>query len=124
MQVLPFGKDLGWASCSAQNVGINATGTTPSSSAMLDIDVSAFASNNKKGLLIPRMSTFARDAIPTPAAGLLIYNTTTNHINFYNGTFWRTLNDALSSATVAGGIGTGANMAINITGATPDPSAN
>ena len=30
---LPFGKDLGWASCSAQNVGINTTGTLPNASA-------------------------------------------------------------------------------------------
>ena len=30
---LPFGKDLGWASCSAQNVGINATGALPNASA-------------------------------------------------------------------------------------------
>ena len=33
LQVLPFGKDLGWASCSAQNVGINTTGTLPNASA-------------------------------------------------------------------------------------------
>ena len=33
LQVLPFGKDLGWASCSAQNVGINTTGALPNASA-------------------------------------------------------------------------------------------
>ena len=33
LQVLPFGKDLGWASCSAQNVGINTTGVLPNASA-------------------------------------------------------------------------------------------
>ena len=33
LQVLPFGKDLGWASCSAQNVGINPTGALPNASA-------------------------------------------------------------------------------------------
>jgi len=36
---LPFGKDLGWASCSAQNVGINATGALPNASATYSREV-------------------------------------------------------------------------------------
>lgn len=41
-----------------------------------------------KGLLPPRMTTAQRDAIATPASGLLVYNTTTNLLEVYNGTIW------------------------------------
>jgi len=41
-----------------------------------------------QGFLPPRMTTAQRDAIVTPAAGLMIYNTTTNLVDFYNGTIW------------------------------------
>lgn len=41
--------------------------TTPNSSAILDIDTVG------KGVLIPRMSQAQRNAIATPATGLLIY---------------------------------------------------
>lgn len=41
-----------------------------------------------KGFLPPRMTTTERDLIATPAAGLVIYNTTTNVLNFYNGSAW------------------------------------
>lgn len=41
-----------------------------------------------KGLLFPRMTTTQRDAIVNPIAGLVIYNTTTNVLNFHNGTVW------------------------------------
>jgi hypothetical protein len=34
------------------------------------------------------MTTAQRNAIASPAAGLLIYNTNTNSVNFYNGSFW------------------------------------
>lgn len=41
-----------------------------------------------KGFLPPRMTTAQRDSIVTPATGLVIYNTTTNVLNFYNGAAW------------------------------------
>lgn len=41
-----------------------------------------------KGLLAPRMTTTERDAISSPASGLLIYNTTTTAFNYYNGATW------------------------------------
>jgi hypothetical protein len=40
------------------------------------------------GFLPPRMTTTQRDLIATPAAGLMIYNTTTNRPNFYDGSAW------------------------------------
>jgi len=55
----------------AQNVGINATGAAPNSSAILDV------SATNKGLLLPRVSlTNATDAttIASPATALIVYN--------------------------------------------------
>jgi hypothetical protein len=36
----------------------------------------------------PKMTTTQRDAIGTPAKGMMIYNTTTNALNHYNGSAW------------------------------------
>lgn len=69
----------------AQNIGINSTGATPNSAAMLDIDVSALAA--KKGLLIPRMTAAQKTAMsPLPAAaqGLIIYQTDGVQGFYYN----------------------------------------
>ncbi|MFT3679422.1 MAG: hypothetical protein QM791_04065 [Ferruginibacter sp.] len=41
-----------------------------------------------KGLLTPRMTETQRDAISSPAAGLIVYNTTNNQENQHNGTNW------------------------------------
>jgi uncharacterized protein (TIGR02145 family) len=46
-------------------------GTIPDSSAALEIQ------SSNMGFLLPRMSTFNRDAIRNPATGLMIFNTTT-----------------------------------------------
>jgi hypothetical protein len=39
-------------------------------------------------LVLPTLTTTERDSIGVPVAGWLIYNTTTNKLNFYNGTAW------------------------------------
>lgn len=36
----------------------------------------------------PRMTTTQRDAIGSPSAGMVIYNTTTGALNFHNGSAW------------------------------------
>jgi hypothetical protein len=51
----------------AQNVGIGTT--TPHSSAILDI------TSTTKGLLIPRMTSAERQAIPAPIAGMIVFQT-------------------------------------------------
>jgi hypothetical protein len=56
----------------SQNVGINATGAAPNTSAMLDV-----AATNK-GVLFPNVNlTSNTDAVtvPSPATGLMVYNT-------------------------------------------------
>ncbi|MEI6765950.1 MAG: PKD domain-containing protein [Bacteroidota bacterium] len=66
----------------SQGTAINTNGTAPDPSAMLDIK------SNDKGLLVPRMTTGARDSIVTPAEGLLIFNTTSKCFNFYKSGSW------------------------------------
>ncbi|MEQ8473325.1 MAG: hypothetical protein RIC35_19165 [Marinoscillum sp.] len=62
------------------NVGIGTS--APDASAALEV------SSTTGGLLLPRMTTTQRDAISSPAAGLLIFNTTTSKFNGYDGTSW------------------------------------
>ncbi|WP_395810080.1 tail fiber domain-containing protein [Daejeonella sp.] len=59
---------------------------TPAASAALDVSSSA----NNKGILIPRLSATQKDAIVSPAEGLLIYQTTAP-IGFYyfTGSAWK-----------------------------------
>ncbi len=94
------------ARLAAQNIGINANGATPNTSAMLDIDVSGIA-GTKRGLLIPRMTTVQRNAIVTPATSLLVFNTTTNQFEYFDGAIWR----ALLSSAAAGWTLTGNTIA-------------
>jgi hypothetical protein len=44
-----------------------------------------------KGFLPPRMTTTQKNAIATPAAGLVVYDSTTNKLACYNGTTWNEL---------------------------------
>ena len=44
-----------------------------------------------KGFLPPRMTTTQKNAIATPATGLMVYDTTLNLISVYNGTTWISL---------------------------------
>ncbi len=61
---------------------ISAAPGTPASTSIVDI------TSTTKGLLIPRMSTTERNAIVTPATGLMIYNTVTSAFNYWSGTAW------------------------------------
>ena len=71
--------------CTAQNVSINNSGVPADASAMLDI------SSTAKGMLIPRMTTVQIFAIPNAAAGLLVYNTTTQSFFYRTLTQWQEL---------------------------------
>ncbi|WP_449399208.1 hypothetical protein [Chryseobacterium wanjuense] len=63
------------------NVGIGAP--VPNSSAVLDLN------SVNKGFLPPRMTTAQRDAINPKVAGLTIYNTTLNCIQYWNTQDWK-----------------------------------
>lgn len=66
-------------------VGIGTS--TPDASALLDV------SSTTKGLLVPRMTQTQRLAISTPAAGLLVFQTSSPAgYYYYDGTSWNLLN--------------------------------
>jgi hypothetical protein len=48
-------------------------------------------SSTTKGFLPPRMTTTQRNAIASPAAGLVVYDSTTNKLQCYNGSTWNDL---------------------------------
>jgi len=58
-------------------------GATPDASAQFEVK------STTRGLLLPRMTTAQRDAIGTPAEGLLVYNTSTLKLNFRDNGAWR-----------------------------------
>jgi len=83
----------------SQNVGISSDGTDPDNSAMLDV------SSTSKGLLIPRMTQAERNAIGSPATGLMIFQTdVTPGFYYWNGTAWTTLGGATTSPTYTIGL--------------------
>jgi hypothetical protein len=52
-----------------------------------------------KGFLAPRMTEAQRDAISSPATGLLMYNTDTNAFNYYDSSVWSSFGSALIGST-------------------------
>lgn len=68
----------------SQSLSVNTDGSAAHASAMLDVK------STTKGLLIPRMSRTERDAIASPATGLLIFQNAPDSIGYYyfNGTAW------------------------------------
>jgi hypothetical protein len=69
------------------------TGTaSPDPSAIITIN------STTKGFLPPRMTTTQRNAISSPTAGLLIYNTTIGALEYYNGS-WNSIIGTTTSAT-------------------------
>ncbi len=80
---------LAFATASAERLRIDSnggvsigSGAAAAASSILDL------TSTTKGFLPPRMTTAQRNAISSPATGLTIYNTTTNSLDFFNGTVW------------------------------------
>ncbi len=72
----------------------------PDASSMLDVN------STDKGFLPPRMTEAERDLIGTPSgtpsAALLIYNTTTSRLNYFDGSIWQVvmpLDDVVDKST-------------------------
>jgi hypothetical protein len=70
--------------CFSQNVGIGTQ--APHSSALLDLK------SNEKGFLLPRMNSTERNLIPSPATGLMVFDTDKGTIYMFDGTQWLPLN--------------------------------
>jgi hypothetical protein len=82
----PWGLANGTMTDDGNGVSINNTSAVAASSALLDM------TSTTKGLLIPRMSTLQRTAIPSPATGLMVYDTNLNAFMFFDGTNWGNIN--------------------------------
>jgi hypothetical protein len=67
---------------SAGNVGI---GATANASAILD------AQSTTKGVRMPNMTTTQKNAIASPAAGLMVFDTTLAKLSVYSGVAWETI---------------------------------
>jgi uncharacterized protein (TIGR02145 family) len=63
-------------------VGISTDGSAPDNSALLEVK------STGKGFLPPRMTTAQRNAISSPAEGLVIYNTDEKMLNVCDGITW------------------------------------
>ncbi|MCC6461153.1 MAG: hypothetical protein IT260_11820 [Saprospiraceae bacterium] len=88
---------------STGNVGVGTT--TPHASALLE------AQATNKGVLFPRMTKAQRDAIASPATGLLLFQTDeAPGFYYYTGSAWQSVNEFTSNTTLhigdsyAGGI--------------------
>jgi len=99
MKALQFFFFLSISSFITAQVGIGTS--IPNSSAVLELNVSNLPANNKKGVLLPRVSLLSNTdiiTIPNPAAGLTVYNSTDNSSGttavfantyyYWNGSNW------------------------------------
>jgi hypothetical protein len=80
------------------NVGIGTT--TPNANAIIDIK------SNTKGVLLPRMDSVSRKAIPN-VQGLLVYDSTYSSYYFNTGTAWQKLGGTTGVQIVANGTNPG-----------------
>lgn len=67
----------------SQNIGIGTA--APHASAQLDI------TSSNKGMLLPRMTNIQRDAIISPAPGLMIFNTDEQYLQIFTSIGWLTI---------------------------------
>lgn len=70
------------------NARVGVGTATPVTTALLEMN------STTQGFLPPRMTTTQRDAIASPAEGLMIYNTTAHEPQFWNGTAWMGMSGA------------------------------
>jgi hypothetical protein len=80
--------------------------TTNAASSILTMD------STTQGFLPPRMTSTQRNAIASPATGLIVYDTTLNDPFYFNGTAWTMLQDTITLTT------TGSSGAATLVGTT------
>jgi len=89
------------------NIGVGTT--SPHASSMLDV------TSTTKGLLLPRMTTVQKNAIATPTAGLIVYDTTLGLLQFYTGSVWKATS-SLEDIIIASGGNTGSQTLTSANG--------
>ena len=86
-----------------QGVGISEVDITPHPSAILELQ------STLRGFLVPRMDSSGRNAISSPAHGLLVFDTTTNSFWYYDGGWKEIRSISLGSANQLLGMNAAAN---------------
>jgi hypothetical protein len=81
----------------ATNHGLALGAASLPSTALLDLE------STTRGFLAPRMTTTQKNAISSPATGLLVYDTVLLGYSFYNGSVWINLNSVLNNPMTTGG---------------------
>ena len=94
--------------------GVGIGTISPNASAKVEI------ASTTQGFLPPRMTDLQRNAIAAPAVGLVIFNTTTNCLNFYIGSGWyETCGSVIVGIFPVGTVNcAGATAVINVTNPT------
>lgn len=77
-------------------------GAVPAASALMDL------TSTTRGFLPPRMTEAQRDAIASPATGLVVYNTDDNALNYWDGDSWEAVGTG-ASGSGSGGIWSAVN---------------
>ncbi len=81
----------------AQGIAVNTDGSSADGSAMLDVKSAT------KGMLAPRMIAAQRNAIGSPATGLLVYQTdSAKGFYYYTGTAWQILSSGVNAWNASG----------------------
>jgi hypothetical protein len=62
--------------------------STPLACAVLEVQGAGAGGHPTGGFMPPRLTTVQRDAIPSPTAGLTIYNSTSARLELYDGAAW------------------------------------
>lgn len=99
------GFSVGGSTLIVQNGGVGIGTTSVPSAAVL------FTSGVTRGVLFNPMTQAQRDAIASPPAGLIVFNTGVNKYNSFNGSAWEALGGGghvFSTATISGSTATGA----------------
>jgi len=109
---IKIGRDAGAAATNptagtATDKGVGVGLEDPDNSALLHVNA------NNKGVLLPRMTTAQITAIAAGGTetGMLVYNTTTNKVQYYNAAAWTNVTDGATTAA-SGGASTAAGVII------------
>ncbi len=95
----------------------NSSGSVNIGSPTTDASAKFSVTSTTQGFLPPRMTTTQKNAISSPAAGLMVYDNTLGKYNYYNGSSWQELGAGASQWTssganisyVTGNVGIGTN---------------